>query len=467
MMTLTRLPRLVIPLLVGLCARSVLGDMAQIPETMPVGIPEVLVGSYSFRGLGTESIPTRTGADAVIWGRKNQSEMVPPLTTYTPQVLPSGNTYSTYPYAGGRGWTIATVGNFRTAFGGITPGQVLDNFALYFTLNETGPALPVQVTKLDVTIISHLNPDPVNDWSNPDYIMARWTLEGPLSPAVPPITPDPFLPPYIARLLNETQRGQSAADYEAKFTGGLHLASYAPEEHIRLELNLAELTSGAEAVWARTGGTVVGDFDYGDAPDSYGTLQASGGPYHGIGSHEWLGSAWDGEPEGQPTPKAVGDDQLGIDDEDGMDYGDEAAYATISVNPADLAANGGTRYGDEAYKMLYLDGWLDWGRDGTFLEAGDHLDLSGDPNDGMTSLALDPNAWGGSSTTVTIPLPGFIPSQVGDYFRWRLAYGAPITVSGGYAPYGEVEDYFVTPEPSTVVLLGGALVALARRRRRK
>jgi hypothetical protein len=460
-MTVPRLTRLALPiLLLWACAAAVFADTAVIPETMPTGIPEVLVGGYTVRGLGDQSLPTRTGDDAVIWGGKNQSEMVPPLTTYTPQTTPSGNTYSTYPYAGGQGWTLATIGNFRTSFGAISPGEVLDNFSLFFTLNETGgKGLPVTVETLDVTIINHLNPDPIDDWDNPNYIMARFTMDAPPSPAVPPLTPDPFFPPYNAQLLNDSQAGHSVADYEFKFVGGLHLASYAAEEYIRLELGMSELSSGSEVVWARTSLAVPGDFDYGDAPDSYGTLQVSGGPYHGIGAHEWLGTSWDGEPDGQPTDGAYGDNATGLADEDGVWYEDGMAHVTISVDPADLT---GTRYGPEDYRQIYLDGWLDWDRDGSF-------DVFGDVDDHIVvAHAENPLTWGGaSSKTLDFAIPGFIPNMLGNYFRWRLSYGSAVTGSGGYSPYGEVEDYYVTPEPATVVLLGGALVALARRRRRR
>ena len=63
-MTVLRETKLIIPLVLFFCAPMALADTASIPETMPTGIPEVLVGGFSVRGLGDQAIPTRTGADA-------------------------------------------------------------------------------------------------------------------------------------------------------------------------------------------------------------------------------------------------------------------------------------------------------------------------------------------------------------------------------------------------------------------
>lgn len=53
------------------------------------------------------------------------------------------------------------------------------------------------------------------------------------------------------------------------------------------------------------------NFDFGDAPDSYGTLLATNGARHGIVPGFHLGPTIDGEPDGQPTPNATGDDLAG------------------------------------------------------------------------------------------------------------------------------------------------------------
>ena len=50
---------------------------------------------------------------------------------------------------------------------------------------------------------------------------------------------------------------------------------------------------------------LTADFDFGDAPDTYGTLSASGGAKHQLGGSLSLGATVDGEPDGrglQPLP---------------------------------------------------------------------------------------------------------------------------------------------------------------------
>jgi len=60
-------------------------------------------------------------------------------------------------------------------------------------------------------------------------------------------------------------------------------------------------------------------FDFGDAPDSYGTLTTSGGPNHGVDTAIFMGAgAPDNEITGIPTVNADGDDVDNADDEDGI-----------------------------------------------------------------------------------------------------------------------------------------------------
>jgi len=59
------------------------------------------------------------------------------------------------------------------------------------------------------------------------------------------------------------------------------------------------------------------DIDYGDAPDSFGTLLASNGARHTIAGPR-LGSVIDVETNGNPTFGATGDDFTALDDEEGV-----------------------------------------------------------------------------------------------------------------------------------------------------
>jgi hypothetical protein len=63
---------------------------------------------------------------------------------------------------------------------------------------------------------------------------------------------------------------------------------------------------------------VSSGLDYGDAPASYGTLLADDGARHQIVSGFHLGATVDADFDGQPTIGADGDDNDGLDDEDGV-----------------------------------------------------------------------------------------------------------------------------------------------------
>ena len=218
-----------------------------------------------------------------------------------------------------------------------------------------------------------------------------------------------------------------------------------------------------------TGGPIA---DWGDLPDSYDTL-APDGPHHIDGSNEWLGTLWDDETNGAPSGDANADDMdpLTADDEDGVEFVDGGVYVTISVADRD-----GGRYDDTEDAGLwphhiYLDGWIDLDQDGTFDELDDSDHVVGSEPGGWHVNPADAAEWGTTDDTATFffPVdgwaPGFGPEGTGYYSRWRLSYGAPTTWTGE-ALYGEVEDYWVTPEPVTFVLFGLPLAVLARRRRR-
>src|SRR5690606_8581721 len=58
--------------------------------------------------------------------------------------------------------------------------------------------------------------------------------------------------------------------------------------------------------------------DFGDAPESYGTLLDDDGPRHAIVPGLLLGELIDFEDDGQPSAAANGDDVAGLADEDGV-----------------------------------------------------------------------------------------------------------------------------------------------------
>ncbi len=105
--------------------------------------------------------------------------------------------------------------------------------------------------------------------------------------------------------------------------GEYEIGDLLPGEYVVRELDLA----GAQITFPASGfhrkivfaglPTPFVDFgnranlDFGDAPDTYGTLLASSGPRHAIVPGFQLGQRIDGEPDGQPTADATGDDSNG------------------------------------------------------------------------------------------------------------------------------------------------------------
>jgi len=157
-----------------------------------------------------------------------------------------------------------------------------------------------------------------------------------------------------------------------------------------------------------------GSIDFGDAPDGpYPTVLANNGAWH-VTSALYLGATVDGEYDGQPEPSALGDDNAG-DDEDGVTFrspivqGQTAAVAVI------------------ASQAGVLDGWLDFGADGSWANAGDQIFNGASVSSGSNSLSfLVPT---NSTTGAT-------------FSRFRLS-GAGCASYAGFCSGGEVEDYMI------------------------
>ena len=195
------------------------------------------------------------------------------------------------------------------------------------------------------------------------------------------------------------------------------------------------------AVWGSDnslGGTIGSDYDilfatfseilwdYGDAPAPYPTLLANVGARH-LATGPTLGTNRDEEPDGQPDPNALGDDNNGTpDDEDGVSLpvltasASTAKTASLDINlqNADPAAN-------------YLDAWIDFNQDGDWGDPGEQIFAS--YNLGTTS--------GTRSLTFTVPQDTGGNIVYGTTFaRFRLSTAGGLLPTGP-ATDGEVEDY--------------------------
>ena len=175
--------------------------------------------------------------------------------------------------------------------------------------------------------------------------------------------------------------------------------------------------------------------EYGDAPNSYGTLLASGGPVHAKGAPH-LGATVDYEGDGIPSAAADGDDTTGTpDDEDGVTFNPALGYANPTIrtgtDPVTLAAPV-NHVTVDASAAGFASAWVDWNQDGDFADAGEQVadakPVTGGNNDLTFSNAANPN-------------------DIRTYVRVRYSTDASsIHAPSGAAPDGEVEDYQVLVE---------------------
>jgi hypothetical protein len=169
----------------------------------------------------------------------------------------------------------------------------------------------------------------------------------------------------------------------------------------------------------------TGEFDFGDAPDSYGTLHASGGAYHDVNPALCLGLSIDGEPDGQPNASATGDDSHGGDDEDGV----------LFISSLQAGSQATLRVSVSAPQNTYVNvtGWIDFDGDGQWQ----------DPQERVFS----DNTWAPVTLVKTFLVPTDAQTGAATFARFRLCRADPgadfLPSPRGYGGEGEVEDYQV------------------------
>lgn len=190
--------------------------------------------------------------------------------------------------------------------------------------------------------------------------------------------------------------GQRGARFRLSSIGGLDATGLAPDGEV--EDYIVTLGAAGPAN------------DYGDLPDTFGTILASDGARHQTGSGLLLGTGVTSETDGKPGTAA------NLDNDDGVLY--PAAF--VLGNSALLKVR--------ASRAGKLDAFIDFNGNGVF-----------DSNERVTpegGLALVP---GVNSVTVNIPASAVV-GQRGARFRLSTAGGLEAT---GPAADGEVEDYLI------------------------
>jgi predicted outer membrane repeat protein len=162
--------------------------------------------------------------------------------------------------------------------------------------------------------------------------------------------------------------------------------------------------------------------DYGDAPAPYPTLLADNGARHTLAvGGPTLGSSVGGDADGQPETRALGDDNDGQDDEDGVSHASllwlrVGMNTSVNVDMTDSAANG------------VLNAWIDFNRDGDWADDGEQI---------FTDYAAT------AGQVHTLPLTVPTDATAGTTFaRFRVSSVGGLSFVGA-APDGEVEDYYV------------------------
>ncbi|MDP7306087.1 MAG: GEVED domain-containing protein, partial [Roseibacillus sp.] len=164
-------------------------------------------------------------------------------------------------------------------------------------------------------------------------------------------------------------------------------------------------------------GSPNGELDWGDAPDKpYPTLAVNHGAVHLIAKGVYLGTRVDPEADGQPDPFALGDDNDGSDDDDGVTFSplQQGVMAQVTI---------------EASTKGYINAWIDFDLSGSW-DVGEQIILNSVVVAGFNifNFAVPSSAVVGSTAT---------------RIRFNSAGGLGPT---GYAPDGEVEDYVVRIE---------------------
>ena len=163
---------------------------------------------------------------------------------------------------------------------------------------------------------------------------------------------------------------------------------------------------------------------WGDAPDGpYPTLGAGNGANHRIVQGYMLGASIDPEPDGQPDPQALGDDNDILypppnDDEDGVTF--NWPLYTGSPGKITVTVSGGG----------LINAWFDFNRNGNWDQAGEHVLIDFYLAPGTHELGFIVPVWASAG-------PAFA--------RFRLSNQPGLSYSGP-ANDGEVEDYMIMIE---------------------
>ena len=181
---------------------------------------------------------------------------------------------------------------------------------------------------------------------------------------------------------------------------------------------------------------IPGGCDFGDAPDSYGTLISNNGALHVASNLLFLGAEpGDSETDGQPSTLANSDDVLAVADEDGV-----SVFGTL--NDLDRSYSVDAVATNQTGDLARLIAWIDFDGNGTF--DADEAAIRNIPT-------------GATNSTVTLTWSSIpLDIQAGNsYVRLRITSESinnrePAGAKGD----GEIEDYPITISSAGVTVSG-------------
>src|SRR5436190_9447283 len=269
---------------------------------------------------------------------------------------------------------IATGSTRETTKFTLPPGRKLTDFTTFTVIANGIPSLPFQNSSTPGQITGYkyndLNHNGMREPGEPGVphvtIFVDLNNDGKLSILEPAAVTDNFgrytiknLPPRVDYVVRE-MAGPGGVQTQPGPLGNNFGAGPLPAIPFVYTNVIVSSNQGAVLDF---GNDLTNANDFGDAPDSYGTTLAANGARHGILIGFHLGLKEAGEPNGQPTANARGDDVTGVDDEDGVFIGAlTPGQGFNGANPATITVSvsvGGNSPGK-------LQGWIDFNQDGKF-----------------------------------------------------------------------------------------------------
>ena len=158
-------------------------------------------------------------------------------------------------------------------------------------------------------------------------------------------------------------------------------------------------------------------FDFGDAPPiGYATLHLNNGALHRIVPEVYMGDTVDEEEDGFHDDAAMGDDNNGLDDEDGVQFTETLTPGQENEVTVQVSTHG------------FVNAWLDIRGDGNWYEPEDYV---------LEDIETPP----GQHTLFFFIPEDATPGETAMRFRFSRE---PHLWFNGFAIDGEVEDYMVT-----------------------